>query len=105
MDARQQLSDLVQRCQQGDHTAFEAVFREFQPRLAYYFQRLNPVRQGTDDLIQEVWIKVLRKIRTLKDPQAFVAWLYRIARNELFTRTGRKPRLARTTIRSGCDGG
>ncbi len=94
MDASQQLGDLIQRCQQGDHAAFEVVFREFQPRLAYYFQRLNHGRQGTDDLIQEVWIKVIRKIRTLKDPQAFVAWLYRIARNELFTRTRQRKQVA-----------
>ena len=34
---------------------------------------------------QNVWLKVIRKIGSLKDPQAFVAWIYTIARREVYS--------------------
>ncbi len=75
---------LVSRCRQGDHQAFEVLFKQFQPRLRYYVQRLNGGGNHAEDTLQSVWLKVIRKIGSLKDPQAFVAWLYTIARREVY---------------------
>ncbi len=36
-------------------------------------------REATADIVQEAWIIILRKIRTLKDPRAFEWWSLRIA--------------------------
>jgi RNA polymerase sigma-70 factor (ECF subfamily) len=85
-----QLQDLVRRCQGGEPAAFEEVFRQFQPRLRYYLRRLNCDGSHVDDTLQEIWVKVARGIRSLRDRKAFVAWLYRIARNEVYGR-GRAP--------------
>ncbi|MFC1760595.1 RNA polymerase sigma factor [Planctomycetota bacterium] len=84
MDSGKRLEKLVRRCQKGDRKAWETVFTEFQPRLRYYLRRLD-ASHGADDLLQDVWTKALHKIDTLREPRAFVAWLYRIARNELFS--------------------
>jgi RNA polymerase sigma-70 factor, ECF subfamily len=86
MDAAEQLECLVLRCQVGDHAAFEEVFRRFQPRIEYFVQRLSASDQGVEDLLQDIWLKVIRKIRSLEHSRAFVSWLYRIARNELYGR-------------------
>lgn len=86
MDQDNQLDTVVRRCQGGEQTAFEELFRLFQPRLRYYVRRLDCIGDSTDDVLQEVWVKVVRNVRALRDPKAFVAWLYRIARNEVYSR-------------------
>ena len=86
MDAAEQMECLILRCQVGDHDAFEEVFRRFQPRIEYYVRRLSATDQGVEDLLQDIWLKVIRKIHTVKHPGAFISWLYRIARNELYGR-------------------
>lgn len=85
MDSGRRLDKLVRRCQKGDRRAWERLFTEFQPRLCYYLRRLDHSGDRVDDLLQDVWVKVVRKIEALEDPRAFVAWLYRIARNELYS--------------------
>ena len=87
MDAQKQLQTLVLRCQRGERAAFEELFRQFQPRLRYYLRRLSSNGElSIDDALQEVWIKVVGRIDSLKDRRAFIAWLYAIARNELYSR-------------------
>ncbi len=81
-----QLQELVRRCQNGEHAAFEEVFRQFQPRLRYFLRRLDADNDHVDDTLQNMWVKVVRNIRSLRDSKAFVAWLYRIARNEVYGR-------------------
>ena len=85
MDSEDRIPVLVRCCQRGDRQAFETLFRQFQPRLRYYVQRLNGTGNHADDLLQNVWLNVIRKINSLKDPQAFVAWLYTIARREVYS--------------------
>ncbi|MBP8305282.1 MAG: RNA polymerase sigma factor [Phycisphaerae bacterium] len=85
MDSMEQLDDLVRQCQRGDRQAFEAVFNLYQPRLRFYVLRLAGA-DHTEDLLQEAWIRVIRKIKTLRDVRAFPAWLYSIARREVISR-------------------
>ena len=47
-----------------------------------------------EDVLQEVWLTVLRKIAVLNEPQAFRTWLYRIARNHAISRLRKKRRTA-----------
>ena len=84
MDSEDCVQTLVRRCQRGDDRAFETLFRRFQPRLRYYVRHLNGCGSHADDVLQNVWLAVIRKIDSLKDPQAFVAWLYTIARREVY---------------------
>jgi RNA polymerase sigma-70 factor (ECF subfamily) len=84
MGLENQLGALVRRCQHGEQAAFEALFRQFQPRLRYYVRRLDTVGDREDDTLQDIWVKAIREIGSLKDPQAFVAWLYAIARHEVY---------------------
>ncbi len=86
MDFEDQLEILVRRCQRGERAAFEAVFRQFQPRLRYYIRRLNPDGDHVEDTLQDIWVKVVRQIGSLRDGRAFTAWLYTIARHEAYAR-------------------
>lgn len=87
MDTQKQLKTLILRCQRGERAAFGDLFRQFQPRLRYYCRRLSANGDlCIDDALQDVWIKVVTRIDSLKNHRAFVAWLYTIARNEFYSR-------------------
>ena len=81
-----QLENIVVRCKSGEREAFEQLFELYQPRLKYYVKRLNSSGGETEDILQDIWVTVFRKICKLKDNSSFPVWLYRIARNEVFAR-------------------
>jgi RNA polymerase sigma-70 factor (ECF subfamily) len=85
MNTGQRLEILVLRCQLGDRDAFEELFGLYQPRLRYYVRRLAPKANNIDDMLQDIWLSVYRKIEKLKEVKAFPVWLYRIARNRVFS--------------------
>ena len=47
--------------------------------LLYYTAKLLRNEERAVDVLQEVWIRVFRGIRKLKDPGSLRPWLYRIA--------------------------
>jgi RNA polymerase sigma-70 factor (ECF subfamily) len=84
MEFEERLLKIVHRCQDGDRTAFEELFEIYQPRLKYYVRRLDSGGTNVDDILQDIWLTVFKKIHKLKDAQSFVVWLYRIARNKVY---------------------
>jgi RNA polymerase sigma-70 factor, ECF subfamily len=76
---------LVARCQLGDHQALEDLFLRHNRRMEYYLQRMLG-RDDVEDVQQEVWLTVIRRIGRLRCPDAFVVWLYQIARNKALNR-------------------
>ncbi|HEX5104935.1 MAG TPA: sigma-70 family RNA polymerase sigma factor [Pirellulaceae bacterium] len=78
---------LVVRCQAGDEAAFEELVERYSPRLRYFVLKLlGTERRGgrslhAEDLLQDVWLDAFRGLPRLADPQAFRAWIYRIARD------------------------
>jgi RNA polymerase sigma-70 factor (ECF subfamily) len=92
MEFEKQLEEIVQRCRAGDRAAFEELFGIYQPRLKYYVRRLDGNAAAADDILQDIWLTVFKKIRKLKDAQSFTVWLYRIARNKVYDGFRRKER-------------
>jgi RNA polymerase sigma factor (sigma-70 family) len=65
-----------------DMAAFEALFRDFGPRIRAYLLKLTRDRQAAEDLMQETMLAIWRKAGQF-DPgrgQAS-AWIFTIARN------------------------
>jgi RNA polymerase sigma-70 factor, ECF subfamily len=81
---------MVHRCRDGDKAAFKELFEIYQPRLKYYVKRLDSQTANTDDILQDIWLTVFKKIHKLKDARLFTVWLYRIARNKVYDRFRRK---------------
>jgi RNA polymerase sigma-70 factor (ECF subfamily) len=94
--ANLQESLLVLRCQAEDADAFAQLVRAYYSRVHYYLRKMLASPDRADDALQELWIDVYRSIPTLRDPQAFPAWLYRLARNRAY----RELRRARPAMQS-----
>jgi RNA polymerase sigma-70 factor, ECF subfamily len=71
--------ELIVKCQQGDRQAFNRLVMQYQHLVYNFLYRLDSRMQNVEDLAQEVFIKVFRSIRKLKDVHQFKSWLHRIA--------------------------
>lgn len=84
---------LVVRAQAGDEAAVAELVARFSPRLRYFLRKLLASADGAEDALQDVWLDVVRGLARLEDPQALVAWLYRIARDRAYARLRKSRRL------------
>ncbi|ETR67705.1 MAG: RNA polymerase sigma-70 factor, ECF subfamily, partial [Candidatus Magnetoglobus multicellularis str. Araruama] len=73
----------VQDAQTGNRYALNQLIDYYQTdifRLVYY--RIHN-RADAEDLTQDIFVQVIKRIRTLKDQKQFKPWLYRIALNRV----------------------
>ena len=80
----QQQSWWILSAQSGSHEALNELFKSIQDPLFRYILRLVEDRALAEDILQEVFIRIYRKLRWLKEPAAFRAWTYQIATREAF---------------------
>lgn len=80
---------LVLRSQSGDRDALEELLRGTQAILLPYIRRLVG-GQGAGDVLQDVFLQICRKLRSLQEPEFFRAWAYRIATRASFAFLRRK---------------
>ena len=73
---------LVLRCQAGDDRAFEELIVAFHDRLKNYVDHVLGNPGNAEDVLQDVWFDVYRKLPSLRSPQAIRSWLFRIVRNK-----------------------
>lgn len=85
---------LILRAQTGDKKAFDELLRSIQTALFRYILRLVGEHAAAEDVTQEVFLIVYRKIRWLENPQLFRAWTFRIASREAFKRLKKERRWA-----------
>lgn len=82
--------ELVQKCQQGDDLAWEALVRQLQSRiygLAYsYIQH----REEALDLAQDIFVRIYQNIHRCRDLQAFLGWALALARHVCIDRLRQK---------------
>jgi RNA polymerase sigma-70 factor, ECF subfamily len=57
------------------------LFERYHLPLFDFLYRLTGDRTAAEDLVQDVFVRVLKYRRTYRDDSCFEAWLYRIARN------------------------
>jgi len=82
---------LVLRAQCGDREAFEQLITAVQPSLRRYIARLAGT-ESADDLVQDVFIIVYRKVAWLVEPRLFRPWVFRIASRAAFSYLKKKRR-------------
>lgn len=72
---------LVERVQHGDKTAFDALVRKYQHKIAKLIGRYVSDQSEVLDVAQETFIKAYRALPSFRGESAFYTWLYRIAIN------------------------
>ncbi len=72
------------------HEAFNLILGKYQQRIYWHIRRLVIDHEDTDDLVQEVFIKVWKNLSGFRADSQLYTWLYRIATNESMTFLNRK---------------
>ena len=65
----------------GDVHCIGLLFERHHRQLFRFFYRLFDDRASADDLVQDVFVRVLKYPHTYRDGVPFAPWLFRIARN------------------------
>lgn len=80
---REEVTDevLMMRFQGGDRSAFAALVRRHKTPLYNFVVRQVRVPQVAEDLVQDVFVKVVQNAADFKHEARFSTWTYAIARN------------------------
>jgi len=94
--------EMVMRARQGDREALAQVYRSY--RDSVYRICLRMVRNPSDaeDLTQETFLRVIKKIHTFRGDSQFSTWLYRVTKNVALMQL-RKPKFAALDSDDGRD--
>src|SRR5213082_4141772 len=77
-------SDLIQRAQQGDQAAFEALYRAHVGRVYALCLRLTADRARAEELTQDAFVRAWERLASFRGESAFSSWLYRLTVNVVF---------------------
>ena len=73
--------ELVTAVRRGEDSAFEELFSRYRGRIRSYVSGIIGDSDRAEDIAQEVFISVLRRLRDTERPIVFRPWVYRIAKN------------------------
>ena len=71
---------IITGCKSGDAESFSQVVDMYASRFYGYFYRLTGKREVSDDLLSELFVKLVEKISSFKGG-SFESWLFKIASN------------------------
>ena len=74
--------------------AFNLLVHEYQKKLYWHIRKILIDHDDTDDVLQNVFIKVWRNLDNFKEESQLYTWLYRIATNESITFLNQKKKRA-----------
>ena len=81
MSDTQDPDPIIRRAQQRDPKAFDELVDLYSSRLFGLLYRMSGSRHEAEDLLQEVFLRVVRTIDLYKHQGRFESWLMRIAAN------------------------
>src|SRR5437764_1584959 len=73
--------EMVRKAQQGDSDAFAALFYAHRPRVYSLCLRMTNNTAEAEDLTQDAFLQVFRKLATFRGDSTLATWLYRVAVN------------------------
>lgn len=74
-------AELISRAQQGDEEAFATLFDAHKRRVYSLCLRMTGDTAEAEDLAQEAFLQLFRKIGTFRGESAFSTWLHRLVVN------------------------
>src|SRR5688572_25134191 len=94
--------ELVERCRQGDETAFRELVDQYKGMVFALVARSIPNRGRAEELAQDVFLKVHKGLPYFRGDSKLSTWIYRIVINVL---SQERPALATTSLDDVQDGG
>ena len=83
-------AEAIERARQGDAEAFEGLYGLHKRRVYSICLRMTGNTAEAEDLTQEAYLQLYRKIATFRGESAFSTWLHRLAVNVVLMRLRKK---------------
>lgn len=92
--------DLISDLKKEDkkEKAFQLLVNTYQQRLYWHIRKIVVSHDDTDDLLQNVFIKVWNNVHSFREDSSLFTWLFRIATNESLSFLQQKKRRNVTSI-------
>ena len=75
---------IINLCHEGEYElAFNSIVQTYSERLYWHVRRFVCSHEDTDDLLQDIFIKIWTALPTFRGDAKLYTWLYRIATNEV----------------------
>ncbi len=97
------LASLIERAQRRDPRAFDALVDAYGSRLFGYLYRLTGNRDEAEDLLQELFVRLVRTLPRYEHDGKFEGWIFCIATNLARDRIRRAQRAPNTVPLEGGD--
>ena len=75
---------LIQWVADGDSSCLATLFERHHSAVYKFVLQITQHRAESEDLVQDVFLKILRKAKTFRGEGSFRAWMFNIARNVAF---------------------
>src|SRR5262249_30762148 len=95
-------ADLIARAQTGEESVFEELFHAYKRRIYLLCLRMIGNAVEAEELTQEAFLQLFRKINTFRGEAAFSTWLHRVAMNISLMRL-RKRKVKNISMENGDD--
>lgn len=86
------LPELVRRARSGEITAQDRLVGRYHARISGFIRSIIVDRVAVEDVAQIVFIKMTRRIRTLREVEVFEPWLFALARHAAYDHLRRRRR-------------
>ncbi len=83
-------AEAIDRAKQGDASAFEVLYHLHKRRVYSLCLRMTANTAAAEDLTQEAFLQLFRKIGTFRGESAFSTWLHRMAVNVVLMQLRKK---------------
>jgi RNA polymerase sigma-70 factor (ECF subfamily) len=83
-------AEAIERAKQGDAEAFETLYDLHKRRVYSLCLRMTANTAAAEDLTQEAFLQLFRKIGTFRGESAFSTWLHRMAVNVVLMQLRKK---------------
>jgi RNA polymerase sigma-70 factor, ECF subfamily len=88
--AKAKEAEAIERAKQGDEAAFEVLYQLHKRRVYSLCLRMVSNPAQAEDLAQEAFLQLFRKISTFRGESAFSTWLHRMTVNVVLMNLRRK---------------
>jgi RNA polymerase sigma-70 factor, ECF subfamily len=82
--------ETIRLAQRGDPSAFEIIYQQYASRVYAICLRMLRDSVEAEDLTQEAFLQLFRKLKTFRGESAFSTWLHRLTVNLVLMRLRRK---------------
>ncbi len=89
-DQDQNLNNIIKVAREGDLAAFEQLVTLFERRIFGFAFRHVSNREDAEDITQDIFIKLYKKLGSYDSTQGFTTWLFTIATNTIYDFLRRK---------------